>query len=471
MTSCSSQDNFCESIQRFASRGLMRDETTRFSYGSTEIFHFQGCSAFSEYTVVHAQSLVKIRKDLHQPPLFLQCFMLKLSGLSQDAPLEVACLLGGGVAAALGMVWRVAALPYGCPVGAVFGLQAEGLAALRALQMAKAGRRAEAPADVAFDTLGYEATLQQALAPWAPSYALVSSASSAVHVTGGLAGRGIPFGGWRPKLHVPLLGLLVHTVMRDEVQRSQGTDVPQVRARKKEQKACAFGSSAERGLASLTLLTRPRSGEEVKPEETSEQRDGRRRSSSSSGDGRQCVTPMAAEHSEASEKIKARIHKQWKGEAVVQSRKSLRGDSRSPNVGAKEGLVTSSRSTSAGVSPQRDQSNRSTGPPAAFAPPVTRAQREIIQLDHQYGATLRKVKSIYDSHLDGITELRRENDRLRAALAPGAWSQLRPSPSVAGPLAVPVGAPLGVAQQFPLNGAGRPQAVPRLNLQGLYPAN
>eukprot|EP00913_Durusdinium_trenchii_P017504 g16445.t3 len=235
--------------------------------------------------------------------------------------------------------------------------------------------------------------------------------------------------------------------------------------------ACAFGSSAERGLASLTLLTRPRSGEEVKPEETSEQRDGRRRSSSSSGDGRQCVTPMAAEHSEASEKIKARIHKQWKGEAVVQSRKSLRGDSRSPNVGAKEGLVTSSRSTSAGVSPQRDQSNRSTGPPAAFAPPVTRAQREIIQLDHQYGATLRKVKSIYDSHLDGITELRRENDRLRAALAPGAWSQLRPSPSVAGPLAVPVGAPLGVAQQFPLNGAGRPQAVPRLNLQGLYPAN
>lgn len=36
----------------------------------------------------------------------------------------------------------------------------------------------EAPADVAFDTLGYEATLQQALAPWAPSYALVSSASS-----------------------------------------------------------------------------------------------------------------------------------------------------------------------------------------------------------------------------------------------------------------------------------------------------
>lgn len=53
--------------------------------------------------MVHAQSLVKIRKDLHQPPLFLQCFMLKLSGLSQDAPLEVACLLGGGVAAALGM--------------------------------------------------------------------------------------------------------------------------------------------------------------------------------------------------------------------------------------------------------------------------------------------------------------------------------------------------------------------------------
>ena len=36
-----------------------------------------------EYTVVHAESVVKIRKD---------------------APLEKVCLLGGGVAAALGMV-------------------------------------------------------------------------------------------------------------------------------------------------------------------------------------------------------------------------------------------------------------------------------------------------------------------------------------------------------------------------------
>jgi len=337
-------------------------------------------------------------------------------------------------------------------------------------------------------------------------------------------------------------------VLRDELQRSLLTgnfDVAQARRKKeqREQKALGFGSSAERGLA----LRRPRSGEEVpKPEVKAEQR--RRRSSSCSGDGR-CVTPMAAEHSEASEKIKARIQcclasragngrsKHWKGEGSEKTaaapkevvtekprgRNSQRSESRSPKIAEmpKEGWGTSSRSTSAGVSPQREQGP----PPAALGPPVPRNQRllgrtpsparpvpegpekpepraggdndllgvyrnifeEIISLDHQYGATLRKVKSIYDSHLDGLEELRRENERLRAALEPGvgAFNPLRraSAPAVA---MVPVPGPTlpglsagtvvgstaaGALAHFPLNGAGRPQSVPRLNLQGIYPAN
>eukprot|EP00435_Cladocopium_sp_Y103_P027808 s2194_g6.t2 len=222
-----------ESIQRFTSRGVMKDATsstsstssTRFSYGSTDIFHFHGVSAFSEYTVVHAESVAKIRKD---------------------APLEKVCLLGGGVAAALGMVWQVAGPSPGA-VGAIFGLNAEGLAVARALQMAKARkiiavdpdpsrlelakkwgatnlinpyslpeggsikeeilRAADAPADVAFDLLGYEASVQQAMStPWAKSFAMSSSVCSPFNVTPGLAGmRNVPFGGWRPKLHLPLL--------------------------------------------------------------------------------------------------------------------------------------------------------------------------------------------------------------------------------------------------------------------------
>ena len=39
----------------------MRDETTRFSYGSTEIFHFQGCSAFSVWLSACASALMIVQ--------------------------------------------------------------------------------------------------------------------------------------------------------------------------------------------------------------------------------------------------------------------------------------------------------------------------------------------------------------------------------------------------------------------------
>eukprot|EP00438_Fugacium_kawagutii_P016854 Skav219686 [mRNA] locus=scaffold817:101979:106503:- [translate_table: standard] len=149
ITCCHPSGGRCSSSGRVdrwvACRGVMKDSSkasTRFSYGSTEIFHFHGVSAFS------------------------------------DAPLEKLCLLGGGVAASLGMVWQIAQPSPGA-ISAIFGLNAEGLAVARALHMAKAQKPLEGPTEVAFDLLGYDASVQEAMsAPWAQSFAMSSTACS-----------------------------------------------------------------------------------------------------------------------------------------------------------------------------------------------------------------------------------------------------------------------------------------------------
>ncbi len=50
------------SVLRFAKpvgKGLMPDGTTRFSYNGQPLYHYMGCSTFSEYTVVAEVSLAK----------------------------------------------------------------------------------------------------------------------------------------------------------------------------------------------------------------------------------------------------------------------------------------------------------------------------------------------------------------------------------------------------------------------------
>ena len=54
----------------------MPDGTSRFSINGEPIFHFMGCSTFSEYTVVCEISCAKVR---------------------DDAPMEKICLFGCGV--------------------------------------------------------------------------------------------------------------------------------------------------------------------------------------------------------------------------------------------------------------------------------------------------------------------------------------------------------------------------------------
>jgi S-(hydroxymethyl)glutathione dehydrogenase/alcohol dehydrogenase len=44
-------------------KGVMPDGTTRFSYEGQPLYHYMGCSTFSEYTVVAEVSLAKINPE------------------------------------------------------------------------------------------------------------------------------------------------------------------------------------------------------------------------------------------------------------------------------------------------------------------------------------------------------------------------------------------------------------------------
>jgi len=96
----------------------MPDGTTRFSYQGQPIYHYMGCSTFSEYTVLPEISLAKI---------------------PEEAPLEKVCLLGCGVTTGIGAVLNTAKVEEGATV-AIFGLGGIGLAAIIGASMAKASR-------------------------------------------------------------------------------------------------------------------------------------------------------------------------------------------------------------------------------------------------------------------------------------------------------------------------------------------
>lgn len=97
----------------------MPDGTTRFhDADGNDIFHFMGCSTFSEYTVLAEISCAVIPKE---------------------APLEKACLFGCGVSTGLGAVWNTCKVETGATV-AVFGLGAVGLAVIQGAKYAGASR-------------------------------------------------------------------------------------------------------------------------------------------------------------------------------------------------------------------------------------------------------------------------------------------------------------------------------------------
>src|SRR6201988_2172405 len=114
----SGKTNLCTAVRATQGKGVMPDGTTRFSYNDQPIYHYMGCSTFSEYTVVAEVSLAKINPDANP---------------------EQVCLLGCGVTTGLGAVKNTAKVQEGDSV-AVFGLGGIGLAVIHGAKLAKAGR-------------------------------------------------------------------------------------------------------------------------------------------------------------------------------------------------------------------------------------------------------------------------------------------------------------------------------------------
>ncbi|AYK22715.1 TPA: S-(hydroxymethyl)glutathione dehydrogenase/class III alcohol dehydrogenase [Pseudomonas aeruginosa] len=114
----SGKTNLCVAVRATQGKGLMPDGTTRFSYNGQPLYHYMGCSTFSEYTVVAEVSLAKINPDANP---------------------EHVCLLGCGVTTGIGAVHNTAKVQPGDSV-AIFGLGGIGLAAIQGARQAKAGR-------------------------------------------------------------------------------------------------------------------------------------------------------------------------------------------------------------------------------------------------------------------------------------------------------------------------------------------
>ncbi len=114
----SGKTNLCQKIRETQGKGLMPDGTTRFFKDGKPIFHYMGCSTFSEYTVLPEISLAKVNKE---------------------APLEEVCLLGCGVTTGMGAVMNTAQVEEGATV-AIFGIGGIGLAAIIGATMARASR-------------------------------------------------------------------------------------------------------------------------------------------------------------------------------------------------------------------------------------------------------------------------------------------------------------------------------------------
>merc|ERR1712147_575749 len=77
-----------------------------------------GTSSFAEYSVLHAVSLAKVRRD---------------------APSEKICLLGCGISTGWGAVWNTAKVEKGA-TAAVFGIGAVGLSVIEGLVKAGASK-------------------------------------------------------------------------------------------------------------------------------------------------------------------------------------------------------------------------------------------------------------------------------------------------------------------------------------------
>lgn len=117
-TCLSQKSNLCTSIRATQGKGVMPDGTTRFSYKGQPIYHYMGCSTFSNFTVMPEIAVAKIR---------------------EDAPFDKACYIGCGVTTGVGAVVKTAKVEPGSNV-IVFGLGGIGLNVIQGARMVGADK-------------------------------------------------------------------------------------------------------------------------------------------------------------------------------------------------------------------------------------------------------------------------------------------------------------------------------------------
>ncbi len=117
-TCLSQRSNLCTSIRSTQGQGLMPDGTSRFTCDSGEVFHYMGCSTFSNFTVLPEIAVAKVR---------------------EDAPFDKICYIGCGVTTGIGAVVYTGKVWPGANV-VVFGLGGIGLNVIQGARMVGADR-------------------------------------------------------------------------------------------------------------------------------------------------------------------------------------------------------------------------------------------------------------------------------------------------------------------------------------------
>ena len=112
----SRKTNLCTAIRATQGQGLMPDGTSRFSVGKDKIFHYMGCSTFSNFTVLPEIAVAKV---------------------DPAAPFDKICYIGCGVTTGIGAVLNTAKVEEGA-TAAVFGLGGIGLNVIQGLKLAGA---------------------------------------------------------------------------------------------------------------------------------------------------------------------------------------------------------------------------------------------------------------------------------------------------------------------------------------------
>jgi S-(hydroxymethyl)glutathione dehydrogenase/alcohol dehydrogenase len=109
----SGKTNLCTAIRATQGQGLLPDGTSRFGYKGQTIYHYMGCSTFSNFTVLPEIAVAKVRTD---------------------APFEQTCYIGCGVTTGVGAVVHTAKDTPGSTV-IVFSLGGIGLNVVQAARM------------------------------------------------------------------------------------------------------------------------------------------------------------------------------------------------------------------------------------------------------------------------------------------------------------------------------------------------